>query len=115
VYVGLGIVGLCGLHLLSPSRGTNWPQQRARKSETGIYACVFLASRLCSTIGELERALAGMGERRGTAREQGKSILGSQLAHLRCQLGEWPWEAAAASGSCGHGGRSSTWPREDDG
>jgi hypothetical protein len=49
------------------------------------------------------------------AREQGKQILGSQLAHLRRQLGEWPWGTAAASGSYGHGGRSSTWPREDDG
>jgi hypothetical protein len=31
------------------------------------------------------------------AREQGKSILGSQLDHLRCQLREWPWEIAAAA------------------
>jgi hypothetical protein len=77
-----------------------------------------VSSRLLTSVPPLESSSElwlAWGKGKEMAREQGKSIPGSQRDHLRCQLGEWPWETAAASGSCGHGGRSSTWPREDDG
>jgi hypothetical protein len=52
---------------------------------------------------------------RGWPGSRGNRYLVHSLLILRCQLGEWPWGTAATSGSCGHGGRSSTWPQEDDG
>jgi hypothetical protein len=59
------------------------------RERTGVF--FFLASCFCPPLESSSELWPAWGKGKGTAREQGKSILGSQLAHLRRQLGKWPW------------------------
>jgi hypothetical protein len=59
------------------------------RERTGLF--FFLASCFCPPLESSSELWPAWGKGKGTAREQGKSILGSQLAHLRRQLGKWPW------------------------